>query len=144
MPLEGGDLLRDGEDVLVLGHRPESVGSTNYVAPPRGGPYKSIRTSEQGCPGAIAGDYTPREGELHAFPPREGGRDESILRGNGMLGEEAGESPRELSVHWTLGTPKWGTVMGWRPPQGDAVGRKNRAEGWRTGMVWKPGDGLEV
>ena len=61
------------------------------------------------------------------------------MRGNGMLGEEAGESPRELSVHWTLGTPKWGTVMGWRPPQGDAVGRKNRTEGWRTGMVWELG-----
>ena len=61
------------------------------------------------------------------------------MQGNGVLGEEAGESPRELFVHWTMGTPKWGAGMGRRPPQGDAVGHKNRTEGWRTGMVWEPG-----
>ena len=87
------------------------------LPPHSGGPYKATRTSGKGCPGLQCRGQTPREGALDASPPRGEGS-EIILRGNGVLGEEAGVLPWELFVHWTMGTPKWGTGMGRRLPQG--------------------------
>ena len=62
-------------------------------------------------------------------PPLEGGEGRNHIAGKWGAGERGGDSPRELFVHWTLGTPKWGAGMGQRPPQGDAVGHKNKNEG---------------
>ena len=119
MPLKGGDPLRDGEDVLVLGHRPEGSDQLTTSPPYPGGALQDHQNFQKRVPRTdLPGIRDQEKGNCMPHPPSGGGRDESILRGNGMLGEEAGESPRELFVHSTMGTPKWGTGMGRRPPKG--------------------------
>ena len=74
---------------------------------------------------------------------------------------EGGEGRRHIAGKWGAGGRGGGIASGafcpqddGDPPSGgqgwaggrrkDAVGHKDRTEGWRTGMVWESGDGLEV
>ena len=117
-------------------------GSTNYVAPlTRGGAYRTTRTSKRGCPGLICrGFETKRRGTACLTPPLGGGGTNPYCGEMGCWGKRRGNRRSFLS------TGRWGPPSGGQGWAGgrlrDAVGRKNRTEGWRTGMVWESGDGF--
>ena len=116
IPPEGGEPLRVGEDALAMGCWPGCFVSTNYVLPLFQGATQDHENFRMRVPRTnVPGNEGQEKGNCVPTPP-SGGRDETILWGNGVRGEEAGESPRELFVHWTMGTPKWGTGMDQWPP----------------------------
>ena len=139
MPFEGGDPLRDGEDVLVMEHRPGCFVSTNYAAPPIGGAiqgHKNFRI--EGAPDYIAGGERQEKGNWVPLFLQGGRGAKSYCGEKGCEGKRRGNRLGSFSSTGQWGPPSGG--QGWAGGRRkDAVGRKDRTEGWRTGMVWGAG-----
>ena len=104
MPLKGGDPLCDGEDVLVLGHRPGCFVSTNYAAPPFGGAiqgHKNFRI--KGAPDYIAGGEHQEKGNWMPLPLQGGRGAKSYCGEMGCWGKRRG-----YRLGSFLSTGQWG------------------------------------
>ena len=100
MPPEGRLPLRGGEDVVGLGFLAGVFCLELTMCPLTRGAIQDHANFHTRVPRTnVSGNKHQEKGNWVPSPPSGGGKDETILRGNGELGEEVGESPRELPVH---------------------------------------------